>query len=51
MRFQDRDAMTFKVFRKDADRIYPTRVRGLVSFGTGMRRSNGVTLSLRIHVP
>ena len=28
MRFQDRDAMTFKVFRKDADRIYPTRVRG-----------------------
>jgi len=28
MRFQDRDAMTFKVFRKDADRIYPTRARG-----------------------
>lgn len=28
MRFQDRDAMAFKVFRKDADGIYPTRLRG-----------------------
>lgn len=29
MRYASRDAMTFKVFRKDADRIYPTPREGV----------------------
>ena len=28
MRYTDRDAMSFKIYRKDSDRIYPYRVKG-----------------------